>query len=169
VLKDWQAAVGRLVLQARERWREGVLPNVLECGGSGMTLLALALLSILPRDDVARESVDLIEVNHFYSENAELVFDQIIFYEWSKGDARYMVRSWRLIKTPLQIPYRDHANGGYTAVWVDGGDVLRVIRSRDFRETWSQAGVGGDPELNEREFLPKDQRRELRPSRVLKR
>jgi hypothetical protein len=44
-----------------------------------------------------------------------------------------------------------------------------VIRSRDFRETWSQAGVGGDPELNEREFLPKEFRRELRTPRVLKR
>jgi hypothetical protein len=134
-----------------------------------VTLLALLLLSIVPRDDAVRESVDLIEVNHFYGEDCKLVFDQIIFYDWSAGDARYMVRSWRLIKTPLQIPYRDHANGGYTAVWVDNGDALRVVRSRDFRETWSQSGVGGDPEVNEREFLPKERRKELRTPRVLKR
>jgi hypothetical protein len=132
-------------------------------------MLALLLLSVLPQDICVRESVELIEVNHFYGEDCKLVFDQIIFYDWSESDARYMVRSWRLIKTPLQIPYRDHANGGYTAVWVDNGDALRSVRSRDFRETWSQAGVGGDPELNEREFLPKERRRELRPSRVLKR
>jgi hypothetical protein len=134
-----------------------------------MIAFILAAACILPRDDAIRESVDLIEVNHFYGEDCKLVFDQIIFMDWSHGDARYMVRSWRLIKTPLQIPYRDHANGGYTAVWVDNGDALRVVRSRDFRETWSQAGVGGDPEVNEREFLPKERRKELRPSRVLKR
>ena len=33
-------------------------------------------LGISPREDVARESVDLIEVNHFYDEQGRLVFDQ---------------------------------------------------------------------------------------------
>jgi hypothetical protein len=187
VLKDWQAAVGRLVLQARERWREGVLPNVLECGGGGMTLLALALLSILPRESVVRERCDLVEINHFYDEHARLVFDQIIFMDWQDGDRtltgltsgqehssllvkgdRYQVRAWRLIKSPNQLPLRDWEHGGYVTLWQDG-EVLRQVRTPHVRESWTQAGAVGDPELNEREYLPKERRRELRPSRVLKR
>ena len=53
---------------------------------------------IAPQDDVARESVDLIELNHFYDEQGRLVFDQVIFYDWSAADARYNVRAWRLVK-----------------------------------------------------------------------
>jgi hypothetical protein len=40
-----------------------------------------------------------------------------------------------------------------------------VVRSKDFRESWTQYDV----ELWERNQLPANERRELRPSRVLKR
>ena len=114
-------------------------------------------LGVAPREDVARESVDLIELNHFFDEHGRLVFDQVIFYDWSATDSRYNVRAWRLVKNPAQLPQRDWATGGYSAMWQDG-EQLRHIQSSSIRETWTQY----DPELVEREYLPKERRKELR-------
>ena len=110
-----------------------------------------------PVEDVTSDQVDLIEVNHFYDEHGRLVFDQVIFYDWSTSDGRYQVCAWRLLKTPAQIPYRNSTRDVFVATWHDG-DVLRRVTGRSFRETWTQF----DPELVEREFLPKERRRELR-------
>jgi hypothetical protein len=123
----------------------------------------VVVLGIHPQEDVARESVDLIEINHFYDEHGRLVFDQVIFYDWSPRDSRYMVRAWRLVKNPSQLPQRDWRDGGYTAVWQDG-EVLRDVHATAMRETWTQY----DPELVEREYLPKEKRRELRAVKVEK-
>ena len=76
----------------------------------------VVVLGLNPRENVARETVDLIEVNHFYDEYGRLVFDQVIFYDWSADDSRYMVRAWRLVKNPAQLPQRDWQDGGYVAV-----------------------------------------------------
>jgi hypothetical protein len=103
------------------------------------------------------DRVDLIEINHFYDDHGRLVFDQTIFYDWSADDSHYHVRAWRLLKNPSQMPARDWRQGNYVAVWQDG-DVLRKVQAETVRETWTQY----DPELIERDYLPKDQRRELR-------
>jgi hypothetical protein len=122
-----------------------------------MFALLLIAASILPTPpDVLRDTCDLVELNHFYDEHGRLVFDQIIFWDWSDRDARYQVRSWRLVKTPDILPERDFARGGYACIWVDG-EVTRSVRSAGYRETWTQV----DPELAEREILPKEKRREL--------
>lgn len=119
---------------------------------------SLSLLLAVPVvNDVARESVDLIELNHFFDDNGKLVFDQVIFYDWSPEFARYNVRAWRLVKTPAQLPQRDWSSGGYVAMWQDG-EQLRRVQSQSFRETWTQ----WDVELVEREILPKERRVELR-------
>jgi hypothetical protein len=125
-----------------------------------LAAFALIVVSVLPRADVLRESVDLIEVNHFYNENGSHIFDQAIFWDWSTSDERFHVRDWRTIKSPEQVPSRDHQWGGYSALWADGS-VVRQIWSTNFRETWAQVGVDGDPELNEREILPKESRKGL--------
>ena len=121
----------------------------------------IVAFGIAPQEDVARESVDLIELNHFYDEHGRLVFDQVIFYDWSAADARYNVRAWRLVKNPAQLPQRDWTGGGYTALWQDG-EQIRHIYSKSIRETWTQY----DPELVEREYLPKEKRKELRTVRA---
>jgi hypothetical protein len=122
------------------------------------TISAIVLsLGIAPQDDVARESVDLIELNHFYDEHGRLVFDQVIFYDWCAAGARYNVRAWRLVKSTAQLPQRDWKGGGYQAMWQDG-EQIRYIHSKSIRETWTQY----DPELIEREYLPKERRKELR-------
>lgn len=118
---------------------------------------SLVAFGIAPQEDVARESVDLIELNHFYDEHGRLVFDQVIFYDWSSSESRYNVRAWRLVKNPSQLPQRDWSGGGYSAMWQDG-EQIRHIRSKSIRETWTQY----DPELVEREYLPKEKRKELR-------
>ena len=129
------------------------------------TAVCATLLSIglAPKEDVARESVDLIELNHFYDEHGRLVFDQVIFYDWSLAESRYNVRAWRLVKNPSQLPQRDWSGGGYSAMWQDG-EQIRHIRSKSIRETWTQY----DPELVEREYLPKEKRKELRTVSVHK-
>ena len=124
-------------------------------------LIIAVACSVIPSEDVAREAVDLIEVNHFYDEQGRLVFDQVIFYDWSKDDARYTVRAWRLVKNPAQLPQRDWKTGGYLAVWQDG-ELLRHVRANSIRETWTQY----DPELVERGHLPKERRKELRPEKL---
>ena len=119
--------------------------------------LFLASVCLNPVDDVASDRVDLVELNHLYDEQGKHVFDQIIFYDWSARRGRYNVRAWRLLKHPHQMPHQDSRTGRYVATWRDGG-VLRKVQAETMRESWTQH----DPELVERAFLPKEQRRELR-------
>jgi hypothetical protein len=123
------------------------------------TLQAALLLSALATNPVELavcDRVELIEVNHFYDESGKHVFDQLIFYDWCEATGRHEVRAWRLLKKPTQYPRRDEPRGTFTALWHDG-DVLRSVEARAIRETWTQH----DPELSERQALPKNQRREL--------
>jgi hypothetical protein len=118
--------------------------------------LAWAICTINPPELAVIDRVDVIELNHFYDEQGKLVFDQLLFYDWSPQQSRYNVRAWRLLKSSLQMPQRDWQRGDYSVRWFDG-DTLREIRAKTVRETWTQH----DPELVEREFLAKEQRREL--------
>jgi hypothetical protein len=151
-----------------------------------MNCLLLLLLSILPHDDVLRDEVDLVELNHFYDEHGRLVFDQVIFYNWCDNvivpaqeetpnetgmrilpaipefeGSRYQVVAWRLVKNPNILPQRDWRLGGYRCLWHDG-EALRLVRAKSFNETWTQE----DPELTERRYLAKEDRRELKPARM---
>ncbi len=117
----------------------------------------LLVLAALPTSrDVAVDHVDLIEINHFFDEKGKLVFDQVIFYDWSPALSRYQVRAWRLFKSLGQYPVRNWERGDWSAVWHDG-EILREVRGTAFRETWAQH----DPELVERDNLPKEKRRDL--------
>jgi hypothetical protein len=107
---------------------------------------------IVPRDVALRDSVDVIEVHHFYDEHGRLVFDQLI--GWGADDH---VVFWRLIKTPDHLPKRDWSSGDYRATFMDG-EQLRSVSAPAFRERWTQ----WDVELEDREYLAKEKRRELR-------
>jgi hypothetical protein len=124
-----------------------------------LSTLAMVIVSVglQPVEDVVNDQVDLIEVNHFYDDQGRLVFDQVIFYDWSGIENRYQVRAWRLLKHNAQIPRRNWRSGEFESIWHDG-DVLRRVRTKVIRETWTQF----DPEILEREYLPKEHRRELR-------
>lgn len=125
-----------------------------------LSLVASLLLTVVPLPDgTLAESCSVIELNHFYSENGDLVFDQVLFWDWSDAAARYNVRAWRLVKHESQLPYPCYGGGPrmYRALWLDG-ERNRLIYAPSYRETWTQY----DPELTEREKLPKEKRRELR-------
>jgi hypothetical protein len=119
----------------------------------------MLLLFALPGSKPALEDhVDLIEVNHYHDSRGEHVFDQLIFYDWSSQKKRFQVRAWRLIKSESQWPRRRYPAQDFLVRWHDDG-VLREVTSEARRETWTQY----DPELIEREYLPQDQRIDLRP------
>ncbi len=44
------------------------------------------------------ESVDLIELNHFYDRQGRHVYDQVIFYERLASTGQYRVRAWCLVE-----------------------------------------------------------------------
>ena len=117
-------------------------------------MIYLLLLSVVPYNDVARERVDVLEVNHFYDEQGRLVFDQLIGYDWSPDEARDQIRDWRLIKHQSWVPVYNHRTKYHEVMTMDG-ELIRVIRATMIRESWTQY----DPELLERDFLPKEHRK----------
>jgi len=130
------------------------------------SILAALVLSIIPPRFVVRESVDSIQTNHFYDDEGRLVFDQIMFRRWyTPNGSTYWphVIAWRLVKNPeTQVPRKDWEQGGYTILWDDGG-VIREVRAPSVSEDWTQY----DPELLERERLPKESRPELKAPYVV--
>ncbi len=118
-----------------------------------------ALTAAATKPTIVQDEVDLVEVNHYHDARGEHVFDQLIFYDWSKQKRRFQVRAWRLIKTESQLPRRDHRRDVWLFRWHDDG-VLREVTSASRRETWTQY----DPELIEREYLAQDQRLDLSPA-----
>ena len=124
---------------------------------TGSAMMMTVVFFLFPTDHVAVDQVDLIELNHFFDDRGQLVFDQVIFYDWCSSEGRFQVRDWRLIKSPAQIPRRNWRRGDFLTIWHDG-DLLREVRSKGIHETWTQY----DPELVERQNLPKEKRQRLR-------
>lgn len=142
------------------------------------SILTALILSIIPQDDgICRDFVDLVELNHLYDEKGDLVFDQLIWYDWSESEGRFQVRAWRLVKDHGPMPIRQwfdkfdgqsanlltglpaKGRGVWVSSWDDKGNFRRVT-ARSFTESWTQ----WDVELLEREHLPKEKRRELSKS-----
>lgn len=119
-------------------------------------IFLIAILTATPPQTTINDHVDLIEVNHYFDSRGKHIFDQVIFYEWSKSSARFHVTAWRMLKTVEQIPRKDWRSGLYVTMWRDGKEFRRV-EANGFRETWTQY----DPELVEREFLSREHRRGL--------
>ncbi len=112
--------------------------------------LTLAICGGNPQSLITEDRVDLVEVNHHYDAQGRLLFDQVIFYDWSDVQRRFNVRGWRLVKSQAQLPVRQ-ADGSYRSVWHDERE-LRRVRAKTRRETWPQY----DPELAERQHLARD-------------
>lgn len=121
-----------------------------------MIAILLALAAANDQTCHLNDRVDLIEVNHYFDSRGKHIFDQVIFYEWSKPSACFHVTAWRMLKTVEQIPRKDWRSGLYVTMWRDGKEFRRV-EANGFRETWTQY----DPELVEREFLSRENRRGL--------
>ena len=115
-----------------------------------MTMFALLLLSILPRESVARDGVDVLERQEFFDGEGRLVFVQWI------GWQGYRVRFWRLDKGDKCLT-RDFANRAYELEWCEDGK-HRQVWAKWFEESWEQY----DKELEDRQYLPAEKRQPLR-------
>ncbi len=119
--------------------------------------MGLLLVAIAPGTGTGsaaiKQRVDLIELNHFVDDDGREVFQQVIFYDWSRMHRRFHVRAWRLVKHSSQIPTRHWSPKRYECTWHEDG-LLRTVWAPKLRETWSQR----DPERVNRALLPEDQR-----------
>ncbi len=121
---------------------KGLLVPVV-CGVSGLNAGAGRGIS---------EPVDLIELNHFFDDLGRHAYDQVIFYEWSPDYCRFHVIAWCLVENNMhRMPTRVPGDSGQWAVrWYDRDSRMhREVRSRLFRETWSQV----DPERDNKKVL----------------
>ncbi|MEW4564935.1 hypothetical protein AB1K70_20585 [Bremerella sp. JC770] len=119
-------------------------------------LIMCAYFDFLPTDPALTDQVDLVEINHVADPSGRSVLDQVIYYRWSRADARYQVVAWRLLRSPQQVPRRDWNQGVYVSRWFDV-DLLRKVIAGQRRETWTTY----DPEMAERTIYPIEERREL--------
>lgn len=115
--------------------------------------LVFALLPVTP---VVEDAADVIEINRYYSQDGEMVFRQVIFWQWHREEGRYHVFAWRMLKSPELMPVWDQRRGEYTLRFLDDG-VMRRVRAPSLRESWTQY----DPELLDRQSLPQAARRGL--------
>lgn len=146
-----------------------------------MAAAVLLLFTAIPRQQCVRDTVDVIEVNHVVDGNCTPVFSQVIFWRWNYWDSRYEVVAWRILKgvreQPKQLkpepecwkgpawigghatPLRRYDRGGWwLSQWKDERDrCWREVAAPMHRETWTLR----DPEVDNREWLPRDQRRGL--------
>lgn len=146
-------------------------------------MLYVVLLLVALPDRYLVDTCDRIEVNHVYDGDGNLVFDQVIFWDWNQVECRWDVVDWRLLKDvrasvtdeqrfewrrlggppPVGEWLGGHAfpkcrGDGYESEWFDGRDgVWRRIRAPIFLRTWT----GYDREILERHRLPQGKRRRL--------
>jgi len=123
-----------------------------------MTLAAAFLVAVLSMGShhdriVLEESVDVVEVNHFFDGDGRHVLDQLLFYRW-KTDHHELI-DWRSVKSPECLPVRH--GGHWECFWTDGIQ-LRRIRCASYRESWEQYDV----ELADRLGNPPERRQKLR-------
>lgn len=93
---------------------------------------------------VARDRVDLIELNHCYDEDGERSFAQVVFYRWIDGE--YRSAGW-ISAGAGRLPRR--VGGVWRCTWceiVAGGVIMHVADAPHYRETWTQF----DPEMASR-------------------
>lgn len=127
------------------------------------TLVLFALIAMPsdpgPHNRDVTQTVDLIELNHFYDDLGRHAYDQVIFYEWSPDYRRFHVIAWCLVENDLsRIPTRNPFNGEYVVRYNDrDAKVRRQVRSPLYRETWSQV----DPERVNKKLLDEKYRTSL--------
>lgn len=118
-------------------------------------MIAVLLLCIVPVfDGFARDSVELVEVNHCYDESTgEERFISVNYY---RRHGRVLhVCEWHMRKN--ECIYQVRAGAGYRSIFErDAGDVL-LIHAKRFAETWTWH----DPEERDRIDWPLWKRRAL--------
>ena len=119
-------------------------------------LTVVTAVSLVPWTPTLRDEVDVIELNHVFDGEGQHVLSQFIFWEFETHSAAEHVVAWRLWKPGSSLPLRDVRQGGCVLLFRDG-ESLRLVRGKQYRETWTQY----DPEIDNRRQLPQHLRREL--------
>jgi hypothetical protein len=114
--------------------------------------LLLCVLGTIPLETVVRDRFDTIEINSLYDDNGQHVFSQVLFRRFDKQMNREVIEDWRLLKRIHNVPAQQ------IFIFFDDQDhVLRRVTYNEVRETFTQH----DPELIDREHLPKEMRQGL--------
>jgi len=115
-----------------------------------LLLLLLSVSGSLKLATQASESVDLIELNHYYDTRGRLIYDQVVFWEINPTNKRFQVRAWCLVDDREDLdrrPIKNESTGRWSVVWRDGDKrVMRHITSQQYRESWTQT----DPERDDK-------------------
>lgn len=110
------------------------------------------LLALLPHQELSSQPVDVIEINHPIDiATGKENFSQFLFRNYDGRD--FPITDWRLCKGQQLTKHGDY----WRLTWMDGGR-MNSVRAESVIETWSDY----DPELAEREKLPKEKRKLLR-------
>lgn len=121
-----------------------------------MAIFVLLACFLIEPSSSIHQSVDAIEFNHYYDDQARLIFMQSIFWDWNGWDCRYDVVDWRILDKESIQPRR--IAGGWSLYWYDDKDnCYREVYSRFFAKTYTQYDV----EIYERSKLPCEMRRLL--------
>ena len=125
-----------------------------------MQCLFLSLVLSLPVLGAVERRVDLIELNHFYGQGGDHVFDQVIFWERAPGTGKYRVQDWVLVEDQdvFHRRPRSYVPGVHTVAWFVNGKLL-VVTSPLLKESWTQI----DPERRDQEKWPLINRQSIKP------
>lgn len=115
----------------------------------------LLLASYVDNKVVIYDEVDCTEINRYYDNEAELVFVQIIFWDFNWLLDEYVCRDWRFVRDNLQEPVRVWGVQGSrpqwkTSWWDEKDNVRREVRSWGMRST----RTWWDPEVENRKLVP---------------
>jgi hypothetical protein len=119
--------------------------------------LLLTLASIIPFSPLPSDHFDLIEINHYYDDDGNLYFTQVIGWDWSDSFADYIVQAYVLLNKKESITLPTLKSNIYEYKFIDQAHTVRKVTSKFFRETWTQY----DPELVDRNRFPHEDRRDF--------
>lgn len=121
-----------------------------------MTPLLLTLFAAIPAPLPLVDHADEIEINHLHRTDGCHTFTQVIFWEWDQSYGRHQIIAWRMMHDSADWPIDKSPCGKWRVTWREGGVLRRVMAGR-LKETRTLV----DPEVAEREILPREFRRGL--------
>lgn len=129
-----------------------------------MNLLLVWLFALAPAGATV-DHVSVMEVNHLHDQTGRLVFSQLILYDWHPQRQWHHVVDWRLLpKGEQTYVLRDWSSDHYKLLLLEGRMVRRIVAKQTV-ETHTLV----DPELAERDRMPREERRGLsNPTRSIR-
>lgn len=121
-------------------------------------IVALALVGRIDHDSALKNHVEIIELNHCFTNTGGFLFDQYIFWEWNSARRCYQIVDFRMAASIPHKPYLNQRRN-YVLIFSDWRTktYLREVTSPIFRETWTRF----DPEQKDRTRWPMNRRRKL--------